>query len=253
MRKIFYLSVFSSLHISCTTIAKNTPREWYLRGALQNSILGLEASNNDESESSKEKLLPASAASAGLTVGNELLSVSLSTSLEQSESDELKKGESNIFDLQTHGSIGHIGYDVWYQKYQGFYLEDAIDESSETNSYVQFEDMYLERIGVAGFWIFSPKNFDYSASFDQSSLQKKSGGSWLLFSSIDKFKISNLPTEVLDKFQENLATELNIASVGWMGGYGYRLNYSPLNYWLSGVVALPWQLISSYQWRKLIL
>ena len=131
----------------------------------------------------------------------------------QSDEEIKANGQSSVLDLQAHGASGHVGYDIWFQHFEGFYLQNSANTNEDgLTENVQFGEMYLERRGVTGFWVFSPEDFKYAASFDQSTIQKASGGSWMLFASIDKFTLQNLPTKILDQYNENLKTNLNVSS-----------------------------------------
>ena len=238
------LFICSTALISCQTVKDVFDSQWYYRGGLQHSSLSLETSVDNAEESNKQQLVPSRAFTVGIGAGNEILGVGVRASLPQSDEEIKANGQSSVLDLQAHGASGHLGYDIWFQQFKGFYLPDSETTNEDgTKKNIQFGEMYLERIGITGFWVFNSEDFKYAASFDQSAVQKQSGGSWMLFASIDRFTLQNLPTVVLDQYNQNLETNLNVSSLSFMGGYGYRKNFNYAGLWFTGVLAIG----SSYQ------
>jgi hypothetical protein len=91
-------------------------------------------------------------------------------------------GKTKSLDLQTHFYMRKFVIDLYYHKYEGFYLENSIDmirnwPSSDT--FLIREDMKTRGLGVNIQYIFNNSRFSYRAAFNQTDWQKKSAGSFI--------------------------------------------------------------------------
>ncbi|MDU1903688.1 MAG: DUF4421 family protein [Dysgonomonas sp.] len=87
-----------------------------------------------------------------------------------------ERGKTSSFDFQFHHYGRKYTFDIFFQKYKGFYMEDD-------NSDVDFElcpDLKVQKYGVDAQYIFNNKKFSYKAAFSQSERQLRSAGSFLL-------------------------------------------------------------------------
>lgn len=87
-----------------------------------------------------------------------------------------KRGETSSFDFQFHHYGRKYTFDVFFQRYKGFYMED--DKSD-----AEFElcpDLKVQKYGIDAQYIFNNRKFSYKAAFNQSEKQLRSAGSFLL-------------------------------------------------------------------------
>jgi len=87
-----------------------------------------------------------------------------------------ERGKTSSFDFQFHHYGRKYTFDIFFQKYKGFYMEDD-------NSDIEFElcpDLKVQKYGVDAQYIFNNKKFSYKAAFSQSERQLRSAGSFLL-------------------------------------------------------------------------
>lgn len=120
-----------------------------------------------------------------LGVGAKFKNISLSYSFKLSQTNLVKNtlGTSNYSDIQMHSFGKRLGYDVYYQKFEGFYianLENLFNSIQTGSSFPRRDDLNLQNIAANVFFVFSPGKFSYAAAFGQEVTQLKSGGSFLI-------------------------------------------------------------------------
>ncbi len=85
-------------------------------------------------------------------------------------------GKTQFLDLQYHHYDRKFVFDLFLQKYKGFYME----ENNNKNQYVICPDMSIWQVGMNAQYIFNHKRFSYKAAFVQNEKQLRSAGSLLL-------------------------------------------------------------------------
>lgn len=120
--------------------------------------------------------------SVGLTVSKEI----------SSSADELEKyGKTEYTDIQLNYFSKKIGYELFYQKYSGYYLENFNEFGyleGDQNSIRP--DIYNQNIGLNVFCVFSDR-YNAKTLFNQSEKQKKLNWSVLLMGSLNHLKINS--------------------------------------------------------------
>jgi hypothetical protein len=81
-------------------------------------------------------------------------------------------GKTESFDFQYHNYGRKLTFDVFIQKYKGFYSED--DDNQKL-----CPDLNIKQYGAFGQYVFNNKKYSYKAAFDQNEKQLKSAGSLL--------------------------------------------------------------------------
>lgn len=178
----------------------------------------------------KHTYTPNPGTTTGIYLKYKMLGISLGTNAAPSEEEIQLKGETTFSDYQFHFAFSQIGFDFYYQKYRGFYRSSATDSEmvGSPEHFPFLENLQQEVMGINIFYIKSPKDFSYEAAFNQSEVQKKSGGSLLLFLSLNKFDINN-DSAILPAAQQALYGELGtfsgltVKTVGTIIGWGYSL------------------------------
>ena len=101
-----------------------------------------------------------------------------------------EKGKTKAFDFQFHSYGRMFLYDIYIQKYRGFYNDD--------DGIVLYPDLKIEQYGLNWQYVFNKKKFSYMAAFDQNERQRKSAGSFLLGGGVYQSKIESDSAFVVD-------------------------------------------------------
>ncbi|NDV79526.1 DUF4421 family protein [Dysgonomonas sp. 511] len=92
-------------------------------------------------------------------------------------------GKTKAFDLQIHNYGRKIVFDIFIQRYKGFYDEEDKDTPE------LYPDLEVRKYGIYGQYVFNNKRFSYQAAFNQNEKQIKSAGSFLLGGGVYKTRI----------------------------------------------------------------
>ncbi len=137
---------------------------------------------------------------------------------------DLSRGETRDFDLQINKYGRKFVIDFILQLYKGFYLTDQTLAPSGEAYYVR-PDLSVNSIGGSFQYVLNNRQFSYRAVFQQTEVQKRSAGSFLLGlemyvgrfkgdSSIVPSQVNRLgPTEQIDR--------MRYLEFGPNGGYAY--------------------------------
>ncbi|TAF68124.1 MAG: DUF4421 domain-containing protein [Cytophagales bacterium] len=101
-----------------------------------------------------------------------------------------RQGESKYFDLQVHSFGKKLGYDIYYQEYQGYFIEDIsnlINNIITGQALQRRDDIRLQNFSVNVFYTFNGDKFSYRAAFVHDEKQNKNGGSFIINGSLGYF------------------------------------------------------------------
>jgi hypothetical protein len=148
------------------------------------------------------------------------------------ENDKSIYGETGYFDFQTSFILRKGFINVYFQEYQGFYLENS---ASMINNWPS-QDVYLIRPDIEVFssgidytHIVKPEKFSYIASFSQTEVQRKSAGSVILGGSLNYHRVSAdssfVPSGLIyeDAFNNNQVTDIRGITTNARFGYAHTL------------------------------
>lgn len=96
--------------------------------------------------------------------------------------DTEQLGNTRHLDLQTHIYSRKFVIDLYFMKYEGFYLQNSHDMITDWPSHDTHQlrgDMKLNGYGANVQYIFNNRKFSYRAAYAQTDRQKKSAGSFL--------------------------------------------------------------------------
>ncbi len=151
-------------------------------------------------------------------------------------------GRTNSSDFQFRIGGHRFSYDFFYQRYQGYYLENTktfVSGFKDTDPRIQRPDIKNEHYAGNLIYTVNPVDFSMGTLFDQDGHQRHSGGSWLVMGSLDYNRVqaneSLVPTQIAGTYGdfENVnGNRVFTASLG--GGYGFNLVYG--NLFLGGVI-----------------
>lgn len=145
-------------------------------------------------------------------------------------------GKSTEFNLSLYSSM--LGCDLVYIRNTGdFTLRKAYGFGSVDPNAVRdmrFDGMATYTTGLNVYYVFNHRHFSYPAAFAQSTVQRKSCGSWMLGFRFDhqkmKFNYTRLP-EMLQTdsedgtplvFEEMKVSQINYSNYSVSGGYAYN-------------------------------
>jgi len=141
-------------------------------------------------------------------------------------------GETDYLDLQTNFYLRKGVFDLFYQKYKGFYLENTsamIKDWDDQETFYLRPDIEVVSSGVNYTHVFNPEKFSYISSFSQTEVQKKSAGSIILGASVNFHRLSAdssfIPNNLIyeDAFAENEVNSVKGFSTNSRFGYAHTL------------------------------
>jgi hypothetical protein len=170
--------------------------------------------------------------SIGIGVSFKDVGVSFGFKLSQNAIIKDREGVSKYFDLQVHSYGKRLGYDVYYQNYQGYFIENfnnlVNNFITRKQSEIRRDDITLQNFSANVFYISNPERFSYKAAFIHDERQIKSAGSFILTASLGYFKAkgdsSFIPPDNKVDFNPNgLFSENNFYTFAVSPGYAYTL------------------------------
>lgn len=141
-------------------------------------------------------------------------------------------GETSYFDFQTNFYLRKGVFDIFYQKYQGFYLKNTaamVEDWPDENSYLIRPDIEVVSSGINYTHVFNPERFSYIAAFSQTEVQQKSAGSVILSATINYHRASAdssfVPAHLIyeDAFKDTRVTFARGWSTNARFGYAHTL------------------------------
>jgi hypothetical protein len=133
------------------------------------------------------------------------------------------------------------GADIFYQKYQGFYLQDPTSIASASTPLPQRPDMITKNFGLNGIYYFNRNKFSYRATYNFAEKQLKSAGSFLLAGSVNAFHLDTDSVLYGKKYEPIFGAEADVkeystTSISVAPGYSYTLVVG--SFFLNGSVSL---------------
>mgnify|MGYP001979382689 CR=1 FL=1 len=143
--------------------------------------------------------------------------------------DNEKYGRTRKLDLQANMYTRRMGFDMRFQYYKGFYIDNAsnIDPDLELDTLIPVRaDISTLAYGGNIFYVFNNKTFSFKNTFTNNEWQIKSAGTFYAGSSLSGFNLSADsiigPTEIIDTLKKDDYYEsLSAVSIGGFGGYAY--------------------------------
>ncbi len=172
-------------------------------------------------------------ANYGVSLAYWIFGISLSTKFSDNGKDPSLYGKSEYFDFQLNYYGQRFGADFNLAVYKGYYLDNShgIPEITDSNPQkVLFPDLHASLININLYYIFSYERLSLSASFDQSSRQRKSAGSFLLMLSYHQMSIKNTQP-IIPPSQQHIYgkigdfTDGGFATLALLPGYTYSFVY----------------------------
>jgi len=190
-----------------TTYIKPFENKFSLNTYLSTKFISLEK----EAHGEMKKFTPNTPLNLGLgvSINNTIINLSYGYGLNFMRDKE--KGRTKALDFQIHNYGEKFVFDLFFQKYKGFYTSDDSDKNIEL-----YPDLDIQKYGAFGQYVFNHKKFSYKASFNQSERQLKSAGSYLLGGGVYFTKIASDSSFVYKS--KNSITNFQF---GLSGGYAH--------------------------------
>jgi len=150
-------------------------------------------------------------------------------------------GESNARDLHLNILSKRWGVHAFYQRYSGFYIVDKENEPLATEPFPHRSDIGTKNFGLTGHYVFNNQKFSFRSAYNFSERQLYSRGSFLLFTTLNTFRVSADSSVVnenrLADFGSHVTfTRLRYTTFSIAPGYTFNLTYN--NFFLNTTLAL---------------
>lgn len=129
----------------------------------------------------------------------------------------------------------NFGFEAYYQDYQRFYYHFKGDEVLPKN---YNSDIRAYQFGANAILIFNGKKFSYNAAFNQTVLQKKSAGSWMLGFSLkfNELKSNDLIPDSVKRFYGSYINLQRNRNYAFLVQTGYGFNLTKSNFYFAGAL-----------------
>lgn len=169
------------------------------------------------------------------------LAVEFAFAIPLDEQNKRLFGESRARDLQLNVIGRRWGFDVFYQRYAGFYVSDSDNPVPANTPFPQRPDIGTRNIGASVSHIFNKNRFSFRSPYNFSERQLRSGGSFVAFGTLRNFRISGdsalADPAYAETFPELMAVQhLSVFSMGLAPGYTYNVVYK--GFFLNGTLGL---------------
>ena len=162
--------------------------------------------------------------SIGAGISYKFATLNLSTGILEPDAS---RGHTRNFDFQFHRYGRKLTMDVLVQLYKGFYVPNN-KYAPLGNEYYVRPDLRVNAAGASVQYVFNNQRFSYRAAFQQTEIQKKSAGTFLLGAELYAGSLSGdstiVPTALLEDFANPL-NKLTFVELGPNGGYAHTFVY----------------------------
>jgi hypothetical protein len=143
-------------------------------------------------------------------------------------SERERRGDSKASSLIVNSYWRQNAFDLYYQRYRGFYISSPWTELSvhKPARFAQIPDAQVLNYGLNWYYVFSPGRYSLAAAYDQSEFQIKSGGSWMIhpfYNHLDMYLgsgfVAGSDPEAFPSLPNLAAGRFDTAGAGV--GYGY--------------------------------
>lgn len=184
-------------------------KKFMVRPFVSYNVLALEISDSSADSGSSITYYPNPGVKAGISLFYKTFGTSFAYS--SSSSSENRRGTTEIIDYQLHSYTGRYGFDLSYQRYRGYYLENPEDWGlSAGDEGTVRDDLTIQSAGANFYRVFSPE-FSMPAAFDQTERQIKTAWSFLLMGSAGYFIVRG---------------DSALIPAGYASGYGAYADFS---------------------------
>lgn len=205
-----------------------------------------------------EKIIYSPSVSNTFGIGANFKRFGLSFNFKLSQDSELKnrQGESDYLDFQFRSFGKKLGFDVYYQNYQGYFISNPNEvflNFDNSGTLPRRDDLRIQNISTNIFYVFNSDRFSYRAAFVHDERQVKSAGSFILTGSLGYFHASAdssfIPPNTNIEFQPTaFFNTSDFYTLALTPGYACNLIFFKnfyLNLGLSALLGLQYQEVKS--------
>ena len=170
------------------------------------------------------RYIPNKTVSIGAGISYKFATLNFSTGVLEPDNS---RGHTRNFDFQFHRYGRKITIDVLLQLYKGFYVPNNKYAPAGKEFYVR-PDLHINAAGASVQHLFNHRRFSYRAAFQQTEIQKKSAGTFLLGAELYAGSFSGDSTIVPTTLLQDTADPLNrlkFVELGPNGGYAHTFVY----------------------------
>jgi hypothetical protein len=131
-----------------------------------------------------------------------------------------------------------FGFEAYYQDYQRFYYKYKGDDSLSKDLKNYNSNIRAYQFGANAILIFNGKKFSYNAAFNQTVLQKKSAGSWMLNFSLkfNELKANDLIPDAVKPYYGSYTDLQRNRNYAFLIQTGYAFNLTKSSFYFSGAL-----------------
>lgn len=177
-----------------------------LKAGVASSALRLRVEPSDTTRLRNVEYVPNMATKGFVSASYDWFGFTISSYNALDSGEAFRKGKSSGQDWQFRFNFDEFSFEVFYQNYLGYYIENTSDFQSQPEGmpFLQNSSLRAEHIGWNFLWNLNPKDFSISAATDQHSIQTESGWSWLAGVSFHAARFSTaeglIPSVVLGSY-----------------------------------------------------
>jgi hypothetical protein len=139
-------------------------------------------------------------------------------------------GKTDASDFQLNALGKYWGFDIYRQKYEGFYLDDSFTPVLRDQPFPQRADIVTRNFGVAGIYTFNRDKFSFRSAYNYAEHQLYSRGSWFVTGTINSFRMDGdsvlLSINNRERFSVNADfVSLRYTTLGVAPGYSHNFVY----------------------------
>ena len=214
--------------------------KFFLWPVIKRRSLSFELQNSKQN-SNTVRFKPNNSYSLGIGMYLFDLGLELVFAVPLDQQKESSFGKTKAQDIQLNILSRKWGGDIFYQRYQGFYLSNPDTPPPASEVFPQRPDFQTENFGASGFRVFNHKKFSLRSAFTFADRQLKSSGSFLLSGTFNYFHLT-ADSAVLNAHYatriglQNSFTSLQYSTLSVAPGYAH--NFILNKFFLSVSLAL---------------
>lgn len=213
------------------------PDHFFIWPVLKRRSLSFEM--RSENDRQKIKYSPNNAFTFGLGAYLFDLALEITGNIPLDEKSRTTYGESSAHDFQINALTRSWGLDLFRQKYDGYYVDDPDISYAKGDPYPQRPDIEARNFGVTLLYVFTPTRYSLKSAFNFAERQIKSGGSFLMTSTVSSFKVAGDSALLEDKYQTEFGngSDFNTTrNTTFSIAPGYAYTYVHRNVFISGAL-----------------
>ncbi len=190
-------------------------------GVIKSRSLGFDARNIRTNEVVRYRPNGRTSLGVGLYVFE--VAVELAFAVPEDEASTQKFGTTESRDVQLNVFGKAWGADVYWQRYEGFYLDDP--NLASPTGFPKRADIQSRNFGLSGFYVFDKQRFSLRSSFNYSEQQLKRHGSWMIIGTVNSFRISGDSSLRSGNDVDTDFVRMRYTTFGLAPGYSYNYIY----------------------------